>query len=70
MADPAPHHGLLEGARQHGVDLMDGAGLERPAVLATSGPEAGVEGVQGGGVDLTDGELAQGREDISVHAAR
>jgi hypothetical protein len=67
VADPAPHHRLLEGAGQDRVDLVDGAGLERPAVLAAPGPQVGIEGVQGGGVDLADGELAEGREDVAVH---
>jgi hypothetical protein len=66
VADPAPRHRLLEGAREDGVDLVDGAGLERPAVLAAAGPQVGVEGVQGGGVDLTDRELAEGREWVGL----
>jgi hypothetical protein len=65
VADPAPDDGLLEGTGEDGVDLVDGAGLERPAVLAAPGPQLGVEGVQGGGVDVADGELTEGREDVA-----
>jgi hypothetical protein len=70
VADPSPRHGLLEGAEQDGVDFVDGAGLERPAVLAAAGPKVSVEGVQRGGVELADGELAEGREDVAVHGGR
>jgi hypothetical protein len=66
VADPAPYHRLLEGAREDGVDLVHGAGLERSAVLAAAGPQVGVEGVQGDGVDLTDRELAEGREWVGL----
>ena len=59
-----------EGARQDRVDLVDGAGLERPAVLAAPGPQMSVEGIQGGGVDLADRELAEGRENVASMAAR
>ena len=32
QVDAATHYGLFERARQHGVDLVDGAGLERPSL--------------------------------------
>jgi hypothetical protein len=36
VADPAPDDSLLEGAGEDGVDLVDGAGLEGPAVFAAA----------------------------------
>ena len=68
VTDPSPRHRLLQRGREHSVDLVHGTGLERPTVLAAaSGRHLGAEGVQGGGVDLADGELAKGREDVAVH---
>src|SRR5215218_8972755 len=51
------------------MDLTDGAGGQGPAVLATLFAELGVEAVQCGRVQPSDGELAEYREDEPVHVA-
>jgi hypothetical protein len=56
----------VERAREDGMDLVDAAGRHRPAALAALLAQVGVEGVQGGGVEPTELELAQGEPDGPV----
>jgi transposase len=58
MGDEAPHHRPVERARKDGVDLMDTAGGHRPAALAALLAQVVVEGIQGGGVQPAELELA------------
>jgi hypothetical protein len=50
----------FERAREDGMNLMDAAGRHRATALATLLAQVGVEGVQGGGVQPAELELAEG----------
>jgi hypothetical protein len=51
------------------MDLADAAGRHRPAALAALLAKLGIEGVQGGGVQPADRELAEGGQDHAVEVA-
>ena len=51
------------------MDLVDAAGRHRPAALAALLAQVGVEGVQGGGVQPAELELAEGGPDGAVDVA-